>query len=293
MGNRRPSPPSSASRPDVTSAAERRGRAVSAASAVALAHGFASRDALVLQDWNNTIVHLRPFPLVARVSTSPLAPFARSLEREVSVAAHLAARGAPVIAPSPLLPAGPHEHDGLLLTFWEHSTGPLADEGDAAAAGCSLREIHEAFGGFRGELPSFREQLLAVERLLAGAPLELADEDRGFLQELHGQLMADVETFAFRERPLHGEAHLRNAMVTADGVRWFDFESVCTGPLEWELSALPDDALGAFGELDRGLLAVLRRLRSLCVAVWCAVQPDRAPEVAEAAAFHLRALRGG
>ena len=82
-------------------------------------------------------------------------------------------------------------------------------------------------------------------------------------------------------------------MVTQDGVRWFDFESVCRGPLEWDLSALPDRALGAFSDADRDLLANLRRLRSVCVAVWCSVQPDRAPEVAEAADFHLRALRGG
>ena len=93
------------------------------------------------------------------------------------------------------------------------------------------------------------------------------------------------------ERPLHGEAHLANAMVTHDGIRWFDFESVCRGPLEWDLSALPDEAHGAFEDVDSQLLALLRRLRSLCVAVWCSVQPDRAPEVAEAADFHLRLQR--
>jgi hypothetical protein len=33
-------------------------------------------------------------------------------------------------------------------------------------------------------------------------------------------------------------------------------------------------------------------VRSLCVAVWCWAQPERAPEVDEAADVHLRLLRG-
>ena len=39
------------------------------------------------------------------------------------------------------------------------------------------------------------------------------------------------------------------------------------------------------------LLAVLRDLRSVCVAVWCWADPDRAPEKREAAAYHLRRLQ--
>ncbi len=270
-------------------AAERRARAVAAASAVARAHGLDPAEPVVLQDWNNTVVHLRPLPLVARVSTSPLAPLARSLERELAVASHLAARAAPVIPPSHLLPSGPHEHAGLLLTFWEYVEGRLAAHEDAAAAGVALAEVHRAFAGFDGDLPSFREQLGAVERLLEDAPLSLAEGDRAFLRELYARLARELPECD--ERPLHGEAHLANAMVTHDGIRWFDFESVCRGPLEWDLSALPDEAHGAFGDADAHLLALLRRLRSLCVAVWCSVQPDRAPEVAEAADFHLRLQR--
>jgi phosphotransferase family enzyme len=283
------SAPSSGSQPDSSAAAERRARAVAAATAVVRAHGLDPADPVVLQDWNNTIVHLRPLPLVARVSTSPLAPLARSLERELAVASHLAARTAPVIPPSHLLPPGPHEHAGLLLTFWDYVEGRLATQDDAAAAGASLAEMHRAFSGFEGDLPSFRDQLAAVARLLEEARLSLAEADRAFLRELHARLTDELP--ACDERPLHGEAHLANAMVTQDGIRWFDFESACRGPLEWDLSALPDEAHGAFEYIDSQLLALLRRLRSLCVAVWCSVQPGRAPEVAEAAALHLRLQR--
>jgi phosphotransferase family enzyme len=262
---------------------------MAAASAIARAHGLGPANPHVLQDWNNTIVHLRPLPLVARVSTSPLAPLARSLEREVTVATHLAARAAPVIPPSQLLPPGPHEHAGLLLTFWEYCEGRLATEDDAVAAGAALASVHRAFAGFKGELPSFCEQLAAVEGLLEDSPLALEYEDRTFLRELYARLVRELPDR--HEQPLHGEAHLANAMLTREGIRWFDFESVCRGPLEWDLSALPDEALGAFEAVDTPLLSLLRRLRSLCVAVWCSVQPERAPRVAEAAEFHLRAQR--
>jgi hypothetical protein len=46
-----------------------------------------------------------------------------------------------------------------------------------------------------------------------------------------------------------------------------DFESVCSGPLEWDLSALPCVDTGIFS-VDADLLALLRRLRSLCFTVW-------------------------
>jgi hypothetical protein len=47
----------------------------------------------------------------------------------------------------------------------------------------------------------------------------------------------------------------------------------------------------AFPSVDRNVLDLLRRFRSLAVAVKCWMEPDRDPELAEAAAVHLRLLR--
>ena len=69
-----------------------------------------------------------------------------------------------------------------------------------------------------------------------------------------------------------------------------DFESVCTGPMEWDLSALPGGGGGQFPDADRGLLALLRRLRSVCVAVWCSLQGGRVAELRRAAQRHLGLL---
>lgn len=272
---------------------ERRQRAVDAALAVARAHGLEPHSPVVLQDWNNTIVFLAPLPLVAKVSTSPLAEGSRSLAREVGVAAHLAALGAPVIPPSTLLPPGPHRADGLTLTIWEHCPGEPVAESEFEAAGFALAEIHEALLDYPGDLPRFEQQIEEVSRVLDRDDTmpTLAQGDRAFLREQHASIAGALASRSFDKRPLHAEAHLGNVLHTAGGLRWFDFESACLGPVEWDVTTLPEGARGAF-PADRELLELLERARSLCVAVWCWVQPERAPEVAGAASFHLRLLRG-
>jgi aminoglycoside phosphotransferase (APT) family kinase protein len=92
-------------------------------------------------------------------------------------------------------------------------------------------------------------------------------------------------------RPLHGEAHLGNVLVTPAGPRWTDFEGSCLGPVEWDLAGLGEDALDPSAHVDRDLLELMGRLRSLCVAVWCWMNPDRAPELREAAEHHLHRLQ--
>jgi hypothetical protein len=101
-----------------------------------------------------------------------------------------------------------------------------------------------------------------------------------------------VPATSFRDRPLHGSPHSGNWLGASAGPLLLDFETACRGPVEWDLSALGEDAVDAFPNVDRDLLALLRRMRSLCVAVKCWLDPDRAPEVGEAAIVHLRLLRG-
>lgn len=71
-----------------------------------------------------------------------------------------------------------------------------------------------------------------------------------------------------------------------------DFETACQGPFEWDLAALSDEAIALFPDVDYELIQLLRRMRSLCVAAKCWIEPRRAPEVFEAAHVHLRLLRG-
>ena len=91
---------------------------------------------------------------------------------------------------------------------------------------------------------------------------------------------------------LHGSPHSGNWLSAPSGPLLLDFETACRGPLEWDLSAMSDDDVAKFPSADLEVLSLLRRVRSLCVAVKCWIEPDRAPELAEAAQVHLRLLRG-
>ena len=72
-------------------------RAVAAAVAVAARHGISAGQPRVLWDSNNTVVHLHPAQVVAKVAANERRPEgAVALSRELAVAAHLAALGAPV-----------------------------------------------------------------------------------------------------------------------------------------------------------------------------------------------------
>src|SRR5262245_42470081 len=129
-------------------------RAVRAATIVAARHGLAGTDPVVLAHHSNALIHLAPAPVVARVATvtADLRPGPDWLRREVEVAGYLSAQGAAVVAPSDELSPGPHEQDGLYLTFWRFM--PAVGEVDARAAGALLRDVHEALKGYRGDLPA-------------------------------------------------------------------------------------------------------------------------------------------
>jgi hypothetical protein len=230
--------------------------AIAAAVAVARREGLSCDDPVVLREAWHVLVHLRPSPVVARVSApaAPGGPKADDVIRELAVASHAARRGAPVIPPSEEIDPGPHRFYGHVVTFW-HYVEPVG-EVDAETAGRGLREIHEALADYEGPLPAtgHPEELREM--------LQLLDEsdDVAFLRRV-AAMSPQVDGQA-----LHGDAHLFNCLASRDGPLWHDFETACSGPREYDLAALvlrdlsdggdPSamDALRAYGEHDADLL---------------------------------------
>jgi hypothetical protein len=248
----------------------------------------------LLADSNNTILHLAPEPLVAKVGTSHFRDASlEALDRELSVARHLASRGAPVVRPSDTVPAGPHLIEGLTVTLWQFYE-PHDWKREEGLLGALLARVHGALLDYPGHLPSFAVELEDVGQILRDRPRLplLHDEDHAFLLEMQRDLVSSLMGIPSEHQPLHGSPHEGNWLIGPAGPLLLDFETACNGPVEWDLSALPEAALDAFPAIDWQLLALLRRMRSLCVAVKCWIDPGRAPEVGEAAVVHLRLLRG-
>ena len=273
-------------------ASQRREAAVEAARRLAESLGILSASPRVLKDWNNTIVHLAPAPVVAKVGTSHFREARREpLERELQVSRHLASKGAPIVQPSSDFRPGPYYINGLTLTLWRYYEEARATSASFAPL---LKAVHDGLRDYRGPLPWFGAELQDAGRVLQDRPrlARLADGDYDLLVSVHRELTAAVGALPPDEHRLHGSPHSGNWLFDRSGPLLHDFETACRGPLEWDVSALPDEAVAAFPSVDRARLALLRRVRSLCVAVWCWIEPDRAPELAEAAELHLRLLRG-
>ena len=267
--------------------------AVRAAAAVARRHGLRVSEPRILSDCNNTIVHLAPLPLVAKVCHTtgrPAGPAA--LGRELEIAQHLQESGAPVVPISAEVPSKVHIFETQALTFWQYRERDLDATLNSASAGRSLAEVHAALATYRGPLPTFIDRQVKRAGLLLAEPISLgglAPSDREFLAGEHRRLTGELIGRNLLPRVLHGDPHPGNFLVSHCRHLLIDFESACLGPLEWDLSALPDG--GATFPHDPDLLALLRRLRRLCAAVWCMAQAWRSPELARSAGLHLTALR--
>jgi hypothetical protein len=263
--------------------------AVEAAVAVAAEHGLRSDDPLVLRDAWHVLVHLRPLPVVARVSSGlpyPDGPPEEDVIRELAVAAHAARAGAAVVPPSDLLDPGPHRHGGHVVAFWKYAGRPR--EVEPVAAGEALRGIHEALADFDGELPSLHTADVAAitVRLEPSADVELLREFG--LRQPAGPAQA-----------IHGDAHLANCLP---GPLWHDFETACRGPREFDLAALAlsdevrhDEAsriaLEAYGDHDAELLEQCLPVYAAWIYASFMVALPRRPELRPVLDQRLRWLR--
>jgi hypothetical protein len=259
-------------------------RGLSAANAVAAERGMRFAEPKILRDRGNLLVHLAPAPVVARVAT--LTGTRRVgdgwLRREVAVAGFLARAGAPVVAPSTEIDPGPHTHEGISLSFWdyvEETAAPL----DAAEAGRRLRVCHELLAGYDGgeleplgtltEAERWLDELAAEGRIDADSAVRL----RGDAAEARRR----IEALGLPMQAVHGDAHLDNAINTAVGPLWNDWEDACLAPPALDLGCMEaassvwgDDpepvaaALAAYGEIDAVALAAFVAARRFQGTVW-------------------------
>ena len=266
-------------------------RAVAAAVAVAARHGIPADQPHVLWDSNNTVVHMYPAPVVAKVAANERdREGAGALSRELAVAAHVAPLGAPVAEPSDQLPSQVHCQDGLAMTFWRYYEQDRDVRVPCAAIADSLRELHRALRSFPGALPDFRVRVHDARAIFAeGHSWRLRDRDRDFLVAEHDRLRVKLDRLEPRIQPLHGCPHGYNRLTVAGRVVWIDLETACRGPLEADVGFT--SCQGAFPEADPRLLALFADLASVNAAIACWARMDKAPDLAWHAAYHLGVLR--
>jgi hypothetical protein len=290
--------------------ATREGRALAAAQAVAREHGVDCDDAVRIAAGSNVLVHLKPAPVVARVMTGTAVlhdDAAQWLSREVAVGAFLAGRTEQVVAPTDLVPPGPHERDGLWMTLWEFvAHDEQAPPPEPREVGRSMRAFHVALAGFPGDLAPLSEIRDWLERLLAElrpSP-ELTQEDIMWLGAQLEALTPLVFESSLPAQGLHGDASMSNLLRTDRGLVWNDLEDVCAGPVEWDVAGLVSSARGrghgagfveellaGYGGPGLEDLETFLDAHALYDVVWQAYDALRRPQAITRAAANLALLR--
>lgn len=233
--------------------------AVAASVACARELGLPTDDPQVIAEGYSVRVRLRPAPVVTRVVTRgrELRPDPGPwLEREVAVAQFLAATGTPVVAA--WADPGPHVAEGLEVSLW-HWADHDATTVSAVDFGRMLGRLHAALDSYRADLPPLVGPLTDISTALSVS----SDPT---LHRAAAELVPLARSWP--RRPLHGDAHTGNVLMTPRGPCWTDFEDVCVGPVEWDLASMTitDEAVAAYpGHVDPARLADCRDLRRLQV----------------------------
>jgi hypothetical protein len=244
---------------------------------------------VILKDGSNLLVHLAPAPVVLRIATftarirlEPL-PW---LQREVDLLSYLASVRAAVMAPSDLIPVGPHVVGGWAMSAWryvDHRPGIVPDARSTLAA---LDELHAALRGFPGDLPLLNPAADDLDRAIAFGVREglfgLAQAED--LRARRDELVAEVLAAAPDRQALHGDAFPKNSLLTEDGIVWIDFEDCCSGPIIWDHATLlrriedasPETAATIRGRHGRDAIEAAVALRGIQADVWTVLHDARA-----------------
>jgi Phosphotransferase enzyme family len=212
-------------------------RPIRSATETAAAFGIFHDRCDILQDGHTLVLRLTD-SLVARIVTDFDGPRQGSawFTRESAVACHLANNGAPVIPMHSQIPAGPHEHLGYTLNFWQFVT--RIDEKPAPQEiGKTLAQCHAVLRSYDGQLEELGIIHETLQLLVQTTPKQwLSAENISLLKRcLHSSLIGLQNT---PMQPLHGDAHEGNLMNTTEGLLWTDWEDTFLGPIEWDLASI-------------------------------------------------------
>jgi aminoglycoside phosphotransferase (APT) family kinase protein len=252
----------------------------------------------------NALFHLPAPDVVIRVARSM--DFWDDARREVAVASWLAGQGFSAARVYPDV-VQPTEGAGRPVTFWEFIKGRDGDRGDIAVLAKLLSRLHQLSPPESFALPE-DDPLGRVRGRLETATVSAAD--REFLLAQLDAIQAELPKLQFPlpAGPVHGDAHVQNLMITADGPVLIDFERFAWGHPEWDLSMTATEYQTAgwwtADEYDQFVAAygfdvtswegypVLRAAHEVKMTSWLAQNVAESPDVADELMTRMATLRG-
>jgi len=267
-------------------------RAVAAATSTASTLGLTADDAIVLHDSNRVAMRLMPCDIVARVAGAAHAGIA---PLEIEIAQRLTDIAAPVAAVAPRVGHRVYQRDGFRITLWTYYDRVAHPAVQPAAYAGALERLHAGLRNLDVITPHFTDRVAEAHQLVdrPEETPELADADR----ELIGTTLRSLtRAIAWRnpaEQVLHGEPHPGNVLNTTRGPLFVDFETVCRGPVEFDLAHAPVAVSDCYPGVDQEMLGECRTLVLAMVAAWRFDRTDKMPNGRRAGRQLIEALRRG
>lgn len=202
--------------------------------------GLSDITPIVLSQGGNLIIHLSPYPIVARVAAviskeNPDKVY-KLLARELRVARHLQNKGVPVILPTELIDAGPHNVNGTWMTLWTYIPPTQSQPLTPNEAVKLVNALSIAMKDFSDALP-----VLGIwDRVCHSAMRLRKNSDYRIKSLLKVFQRVDVQMRKIEPgflTPAHGDAHARNLLPSPEGWLWMDFEDVSLMPPYWDLAS--------------------------------------------------------
>ncbi len=269
--------------PDVT-------RAIAAATSVTASLNLPADNAIVLHNSNKLALRLTPCDILARVTHAGQEGAQLELER----AQRFAEAGCPVGALEPRVEPLVYKRGGFAVTLWTYyePATPQVSPVDYAKA---LEGLHAGMRRVDMVSPRFTDRIAEAEQVAAQPDLspELADADRAFLGSRLESLQQAINDRGAAGQLLHGEPHPGNVLSTINGPLVIDFETICRGPIEFDLAHVPDAVCEHYPSVDQELLDECRQLVLAMVAAWRWRLGDEFPNRRRWGQEFLHALRNG
>lgn len=263
---------------------------LAAAMEIARNHGLTVNEPVMLRSTNNVVAWLNPSPVVAKIGAGRIS----HLSRELAVALELTALGAPVAAPSAIPPPKVYRPAGVDITFWRYQPEDASNAGPVDDIAEAMHELHQSLSQLslplKKSLPPYTQELAEVRSLVSSATaLSASDSDRHLLATSFLHLAAELNEHApvASHQVIHGSPHSYNVLWVGGKPIFIDWETTCTGPLEWDLAHMDPEAAAHYaGPLNSRLLWLCQAMVSVKTAVFCFAQAHRG-DLAEHAQWHL------
>ena len=233
-------------------------------------------DAVVVHNSNRLAVRLLPCEVLAWVAPAEAQAGA---EFEILLARRLAETDSPVAELEPRVEPRVYLRDDFAVTLWTYYRAvPPGDLAPAEYAQALLR-LHAGMRQVAVKVPPFTERVAEAQWLVGHAEMtpELLGPDRDLLRDALQRFTDAVVDRGAGEQLLHGEPHPGNLLRTKKGLLFVDLETLCRGPVEFDVAHAPEEVGRAYPAADQELLRECRVLTLAVATTWRWDRNDQLP----------------